>query len=100
MTASPIGDMAPCLLALDAKLHLASKERGAREVPIASFFTGYRATVLAKDEVVVAIEIPRGVTAGCTRDESSVKVSKRRELDISIVSAAFVDSAITLPLLM
>ncbi len=90
VTASPIGDMAPCLLALDATLHLASKERGAREVAIASFFTGYRATVLAKDEVVVAIEIPRGVTAGCTREQSSVKVSKRRELDISIVSAAFV----------
>src|SRR5690606_4541750 len=40
-TASPIGDAAPALLALDARVELVSAG-GSREVPLAEFFTGYR----------------------------------------------------------
>src|SRR5208337_700955 len=40
-TASPIGDGAPLLLALDAQIHLAS-QRGRRIVPLSSFFISYR----------------------------------------------------------
>src|SRR5439155_3658631 len=39
-TASPIGDAAPLLLALDAIVHLAGP-RGRRVLPLASFFTVY-----------------------------------------------------------
>ncbi len=49
-TASPIGDGAPLLLALDARVHLAS-QRGRRTIPLSSFFTSYRRTVLAPDEI-------------------------------------------------
>ncbi len=81
-TASPIGDSAPVLMVLDAVLLLVSPE-GEREVAIEEFFTGYRRTVLRPDELIRAIRIPRGV-AGRT---AFFKVSKRREMDISIVSA-------------
>ena len=42
-TASPIGDAAPLLLALDAVVHLAGAE-GRRSVPLSEFFTAYRKT--------------------------------------------------------
>ena len=58
VTASPIGDMAPVLLALGARLVLASV-RGERTVPLDDFFLGYRKTALAADELVRWIEIPR-----------------------------------------
>ncbi|MEO7412297.1 MAG: xanthine dehydrogenase molybdopterin binding subunit [Opitutaceae bacterium] len=92
-TASPIGDSAPVLLTLDAELVLASVA-GERTVPLAEFFTAYRKTVLREDEVIKEIVIPRGdLAAGRTRRVDFLKVSKRRELDISIVAAAFcVDS--------
>ncbi len=88
VTASPIGDMAPVLLSLDAQLRLASTT-GERIVPLAEFFTGYRKTVLARDEVVVAVIIPRKKPSA-SRIVESYKVSKRRELDIAIVATGFV----------
>jgi xanthine dehydrogenase molybdopterin binding subunit/xanthine dehydrogenase small subunit len=88
VTASPIGDMAPILLALDAEVVLA-KHGGERTVPIAEFFTGYRRTVLAADEIVRWVVFPRNARSAARRMET-YKVSKRRELDISITSAAFV----------
>lgn len=87
-TASPIGDAAPVLLALNASLVLASVG-GERTVALADYFTGYRETVRARGEVIRAIRIPRpqpGVSA-------FYKVSKRRFDDISSVAVAI---AITL----
>ncbi len=90
VTASPIGDMAPVLLALGATITLASP-RGERTLPLEAFFVGYRKTVLAADELVRAVTIPRpaGAAAGGRRVADSFKVSKRREMDISIVAAGF-----------
>jgi xanthine dehydrogenase molybdopterin binding subunit/xanthine dehydrogenase small subunit len=87
ITASPIGDMAPVLLSLDASVQLASS-RGTRSVELADFFIGYRKTVLGPDEVMVSVSIPR-LAASERRLVGSYKVSKRRELDISIVAAGF-----------
>ena len=81
-TASPIGDSAPILMALDAVLLLASPD-GEREVSIADFFTGYRKTVLRPDELIRSIRIPRKPSGRV----AFFKVSKRREMDISIVAA-------------
>ena len=83
VTASPIGDSAPVLLALDATVTLASLT-GERVVPLAEFFTGYRKTVLAPGEILVTISLPRNLPGRCV----FYKVSKRREMDISAVSAA------------
>jgi xanthine dehydrogenase molybdopterin binding subunit/xanthine dehydrogenase small subunit len=88
-TASPIGDSAPILLSLDASVVLATAS-GRRTVALADFFTAYRKTVLVPGEIIAAILLPRGgPAAGFKRHSEFFKVSKRRELDISIVAAAF-----------
>ena len=81
-TASPIGDSAPLLLALNASLRLESI-RGSRTVPLAGFFTGYRTTQLDSGELIRSIEIPKPFPA-YTR---FYKVSKRRADDISTLAA-------------
>jgi xanthine dehydrogenase molybdopterin binding subunit/xanthine dehydrogenase small subunit len=88
-TASPIGDSAPVLLALDAKVILAAVD-GERTLPIDQFFVGYRKTALQPGEVLKAIRVPRGPSApGLKRKCAWFKVSKRREMDISTVAACF-----------
>lgn len=90
VTASPIGDSAPCLLALDAKVVLASTNRE-RTLPIDEFFIAYRKTALQPGEILKTIIIPRGApTAGRNRRFWWHKVSKRREMDISTVAGCFV----------
>jgi len=84
VTASPIADTPPVLLALDASVVLKSLS-GERTIPLSEFFTGYRKTVLRDDEIMTSIIIPRGLPGSC----EFFKVSKRREMDISTVSAAF-----------
>ena len=89
VTASPIGDSAPVLLTLDASVVLVSTQ-GERGVPLSEFFTGYRQTQLKADEVMKTIVVPRFTSAkGSVRRMDFQKVSHRRELDISIVAAAF-----------
>src|SRR5699024_1627068 len=53
-TGSPIGDAPPVLLALDAELELVSAA-GRRRVPLAEYFTGYRQSVKAADELIAAV---------------------------------------------
>ncbi|HEX4336861.1 MAG TPA: FAD binding domain-containing protein [Polyangiaceae bacterium] len=83
-TASPIGDSPPVLLALDARVGLASKA-GRREVPLATFFLDYRKTLLERGELITHVVIPRPVPAL----QRFYKVSKRVLDDISTVAAAF-----------
>jgi xanthine dehydrogenase molybdopterin binding subunit len=112
VTASPIGDSAPVLLALDAKVVMASLQSSAgvpsalnksktaaggtpallreRTLPISEFFVAYRKTALQTGEILKTIIVPRGISKpGLTRKCSWFKVSKRREMDISTVAACF-----------
>ena len=82
-TASPIGDAAPMLLALDAIVHVAGPS-GRRSIPLSSFFTGYRTTALHAGELIVHVEIPKPLP----KRVEFYKVSKRRLDDISTVAAA------------
>ena len=52
--ASPAGDSLPVLLAVDATFDLGSV-RGERSVPAAEFWTGYRQTALADDELLLRV---------------------------------------------
>jgi xanthine dehydrogenase small subunit len=55
---SPIGDSMPLLIALGAHVVLMSA-RGHRDMPLENFYTGYRKNVLAPDEVLAWIKVPR-----------------------------------------
>jgi len=83
--ASPIGDIAPVLLGLGAEVVVASG-RGERRIPIDDFFTGYRQTQMRPGELLVAVDIDRIAPRARA---GAYKVSKRRELDISVVSGCF-----------
>ena len=56
-TPPPGGDVAVALLALDARVTLAST-RGERSLPLAEFLTGFMSNELATDELLVEIEVP------------------------------------------
>ena len=81
---SPIGDSMPLLIALGANVVLMGP-RGSRELRLEDLYTGYRKNVMAKDEVLAWIKIPKAVPAEFSR---VYKVSKRFEDDISAVCLA------------
>lgn len=58
VNASPAGDTLPVLAALDADLEVGSA-RGVRKVPFNEFYTGYRKTALAADELLLAVHLPK-----------------------------------------
>ncbi|HMA09634.1 MAG TPA: xanthine dehydrogenase small subunit, partial [Ramlibacter sp.] len=74
---SPIGDSMPLLIALGAHVVLMSV-RGHREMPLEDFYTGYRKTVLAPDEVLAWIKVPRPQPGEFLR---AYKISKRYDDD-------------------
>ena len=83
-TASPIGDMIPILLALDAEVSIASLGE-VRRINVADFVVGYRTTALRPGELIVAIHIPLPTEA---RTFQVHKVTKRIDDDISTVLLA------------
>ena len=83
VNASPIGDGPPVFLALNASVELSSV-LGSRTVPLSEFFTGYKKTVLGANEVLTAITIPPREN---DRTFTALKVSKRKDQDISAVMA-------------
>jgi aerobic carbon-monoxide dehydrogenase medium subunit len=82
--AAPPADMAPPLLALDAEAVIAGPG-GQRRVPLASFFTGVRRTVLAPNELLVEIAVP---APGPNSGGNYLRHTPRRELDIAVVGVA------------
>ncbi len=82
--ASPIGDMAPALLALNASLLLDNGEM-VREVALKEFFLDYKKTQLTGTDWIKAIVVPLLTEQEIFR---VYKVSKRIEDDISAVCMA------------
>ena len=93
-TGSPIGDVSSALLALGARVVLASAG-GERIVELAEYFTGYRRSVRRHDELIRAVQVP------LPQSEVTAfhKITKRRLDDISSVTIAFAldirDGAVT-----
>jgi len=87
--ASPASDPAPVLLALDARVELARRDGrriARRELPLAGFFTGYRATAARADELIAAVVVPRAALDGWRHGYR--KVGARRAQAISKVVLA------------
>jgi len=84
VNASPAGDTLPILAACEAQLELGS-HRGIRVVSFNEFYTGYRQTILAPDELLVAVRLSK------TKDNERLffqKVGSRQALVISKVVMA------------
>jgi CO/xanthine dehydrogenase FAD-binding subunit len=81
---SPAADSPPALLVYDADVELVSL-RGSRWVPYAGFHTGYKTSVMAPDEIIAHIRLPR-TTSGCV--QYLRKVGTRRAQAISKVALA------------
>lgn len=80
-TASPAADLNPVLVALGARVRLVSL-RGARELDVTEFLTGYRTTARAPDELIESVwiaarpagELRRFRKVGTRRAQSIAKV--------------------------
>ena len=83
-TGSPIGDIPPALLALEASVVLAAAD-GERVVPLDGYFTGYRRSVRRPGELIRAVRIPLPLA----RLTAFHKIAKRRFDDISSVAVGF-----------
>ena len=82
---SPIGDMAPALIALGAVLVLRRGDE-ARTLPLEDYFLAYGRQALAPGEFIEAVRVPRPGPNALVR---VVKLYKRFDSDISAVCAAF-----------
>jgi CO/xanthine dehydrogenase FAD-binding subunit len=81
-SASPAGDAHPPLLAVRARVELASV-RGVRTVPVEEFFTGPKRSVRAPDELITAVLLPD--VAG---PQQFAKVGTRNAMVIAVCSVA------------
>ncbi len=86
-TASPCADMATILLALEASVELASKERGTRRLPISEFFTGVKKTACAIDEVVERVIIPPHMAGA---EGGYEKLKRIKGHDLALVSVLMI----------
>jgi xanthine dehydrogenase small subunit len=82
---SPIGDLAPALIALGARVELRNGE-AARDLALEDFFIAYGRQDRAPGEYVRALHIPTLAEGEAYR---AFKVSKRFDEDISAVMSAF-----------
>jgi xanthine dehydrogenase small subunit len=83
--ASPIGDLPPVLLALNAKVHV-DNGTSRRVIDACEFFIDYRKTQLQAGEWIEALFLP---FIEAPKQLRAYKISKRLEDDISAVCAVF-----------
>ena len=81
---SPAADSSPALLVYDAQVELMST-RGTRRVPYSEFHTGYKRNLLAADELLYAVHLPRRFAQ---HRQYLRKVGTRRAMAISKVALA------------
>jgi xanthine dehydrogenase/oxidase len=84
-TASPISDLNPVFVATNATL-VAKSLKETTEIPMATFFKGYRQTALPPDAIIAGLRIPVAQEKG--EYIRAYKQSKRKDDDIAIVNAA------------
>jgi CO/xanthine dehydrogenase FAD-binding subunit len=81
---SPAADSSPALLVYDAEVELVSL-RGRRRIPYSEFHTGYKRNLLAPDELLYALHLPRRFTQ---HRQYIRKVGTRRAMAISKTALA------------
>ncbi|EGC48319.1 xanthine dehydrogenase [Histoplasma capsulatum var. duboisii H88] len=86
-TASPISDMNPVLLAINATVVSRTAEKE-HLIPMVTMFRGYRKTALPQGGIITQIRIPIP-PADAREVTKSYKQAKRKDDDIAIVTAGF-----------
>jgi CO/xanthine dehydrogenase FAD-binding subunit len=81
---SPAADSSPALLVYDAEIEMIS-QRGRRRVPYSEFHTGYKRNILASDELLYAVHLPKRFSL---HRQYLRKVGTRRAMAISKVAMA------------
>ena len=83
--ASPIGDMPPILLSMDAEVEIGASNSEPRTVKLNDFYLDYKKTVLKTNDYIISIRFPLQNLKDFHR---FYKISKRVEDDISSVMGA------------
>jgi xanthine dehydrogenase iron-sulfur cluster and FAD-binding subunit A len=86
VNASPIADMIPVLMALDAEVVIYGPA-GPKTIELKDFYLGYKKINLSKDEIVIQLKF--GIPNYKNHKVQNYKVSQRRDLDISTLNASF-----------
>ncbi|EPE07679.1 xanthine dehydrogenase [Ophiostoma piceae UAMH 11346] len=94
VTASPISDLNPVLMAAEAVIVAKAKDKSDPtgvataeiEIPMSQFFQGYRRTALPSEAVLASIRIPATQAKG--EFFRAYKQAKRKDDDIAIVTTA------------
>lgn len=82
MNASPIGDLIPAMLIMNAKV-IAASVKGERKISLNELYQGYKKLATQNHEIVIAIEFALPI-----HFMKLYKVSLRKDLDISAVTFA------------
>lgn len=82
-TASPIGDLLPIFLAMDAEVTVGDAEGNRRCIELSEFLTGYRQTQLGPGEYILSVRVQ-----GLEDFHRYYKVTKRQEDDIATVGVS------------
>lgn len=85
-TASPISDLNPVFVAVNATL-VAKSLNNTADIPMTDFFKGYRTTALPPDAIIASLRIPVAQEKG--EYIRAYKQAKRKDDDIAIVNAVF-----------
>ncbi|XP_006812474.1 xanthine dehydrogenase/oxidase-like [Saccoglossus kowalevskii] len=88
MSASPLSDINPMLMAAEATLIIVSHKDGTRTIPLDSrFFTAFRNTCLRADDVLVSVTIPCSQKGEYFRGYKVKNQVHRRDKDVAMISA-------------
>jgi len=88
-TASPSGDIACALVALETDCEILGANGRTRTIPIVDFFMGVRKTALKKNEVLYGVSIPAKKKNAKNIHSRFIKIGTRRSMECSVVSLAY-----------
>ena len=91
--ADPSTDPPACLLALDARVVLAS-HRGVRELPMAEFFVDYFTTAIDADELLQTIVVPRLVPGTLGRYDRFLRTAAEHRPMVNVAALARLDGGV------
>lgn len=88
-TASPSGDIACALVALDGNCTILLPNSKKKIIPIREFFVGPRKSMIGKNELLYGVLIPANVRSTKKIVSGFIKIGTRKSMECSVVSLAY-----------